>query len=265
TPPISPSPKPPPAFAISGASTVQEQTPYTLNLSATDPDHTVTSWTINWGDGNTQAVTGNPSSVMHTYGAGPNRYVISATATDDTGLSYVTAQTQSVQVSHVAPIPTISGPSSIAAGSTYTLNLAGADPGHTVQSWTINWGDGSAAQSITGNPASVTHTFVALSDADTITASMTDDVGSYGSSGGVSVQVVTAPAVVTGPLSAVVGSSYTVSLSTFEPTGQSAGQWVVNWGDGTSPQTFLGTIGSASHVYAATGSFQVTATVSDQQ
>ena len=41
-----------------------------MNLSATDADGvTITSWTINWGDGQIQTVAGNPPSVTHTYGA----------------------------------------------------------------------------------------------------------------------------------------------------------------------------------------------------
>ena len=44
---------------------------YTLNLSSTDPGaDTISQWTINWGDGTDQVVTGNPSSVTHTYADG---------------------------------------------------------------------------------------------------------------------------------------------------------------------------------------------------
>ena len=56
------------------------------------------------------------------------------------------------------------GPGSLAAlparneGQLYTLNLSSNDPGtDTITSWTINWGDG--VQIVSGNPASVTHTY----------------------------------------------------------------------------------------------------------
>jgi Concanavalin A-like lectin/glucanases superfamily/PKD domain/Matrixin len=76
----------PPTLGISGATSVDEGAPYTLNLSATDPGtDTITGWTITWGDGNTQAVSGNPSSVTHTYADSPNDYTITATATDEDG------------------------------------------------------------------------------------------------------------------------------------------------------------------------------------
>jgi hypothetical protein len=42
----------------------------------------------------------------------------------------------------------------------YTLNLyASPDVAPTVSGWTINWGDGSPAEPITGNPSTVTHEF----------------------------------------------------------------------------------------------------------
>ena len=40
------------------------------------------------------------------------------------------------------------------------VSLASADPGtDTIDHWTINWGDGSAAQTVSGNPSDVVHTF----------------------------------------------------------------------------------------------------------
>jgi hypothetical protein len=53
-----------PTLSISGPSTVSEGTTYTLALSAVDPN-TISNWTINWGDGDVQTVSGNPSSVDH--------------------------------------------------------------------------------------------------------------------------------------------------------------------------------------------------------
>ena len=68
--------------------------------------HTISSWTINWGDGHTQTVTGDPSSVTHTYAQGPNNFTITATATDD--VATYSAGTLAVHVNHVAPTLTIS-------------------------------------------------------------------------------------------------------------------------------------------------------------
>jgi WD40 repeat protein len=62
---------------ISGAGKVSSGVPYALNLTT---DEAITQWTINWGDGNVQTISGNPSSVSHTYTGGTASRSISATA-----------------------------------------------------------------------------------------------------------------------------------------------------------------------------------------
>ena len=72
-----------PYLSISGDQSVAEGSPYTLHLSAIgDGADTITSWRINWGDGQIQTVTGNPPAVTHYYADGDADYSISATATD---------------------------------------------------------------------------------------------------------------------------------------------------------------------------------------
>src|SRR5207253_8479500 len=94
----------PPALSISGAASVNEGSVYTLTLSGT-PDSVdgdpITGWTITWGDGATQALSGNPTSVTHTYLDGPNSYNISASAADKDG--YNGANTVAVTVNNVNP------------------------------------------------------------------------------------------------------------------------------------------------------------------
>ena len=74
-----------PTLTIGGDANANTGEAYTLSLSATDPGpDTITGWEIDWGDGNVQAVAGNPASVQHTYLAA-GAVVISATATDEDG------------------------------------------------------------------------------------------------------------------------------------------------------------------------------------
>ncbi len=88
----------------------------------------------------------------------------------------------SQQPSHPAPatpVPTlkISGAATAKQAANYTLNLSGKDTQpNTIQGWTINWGDGSAPQSVMGDPTSVTHVFATAGQTYTITASATDDL-----------------------------------------------------------------------------------------
>jgi len=90
-----------PALSIFGADSVAEGSPYTLNLSSSDPgDDTISQWDIKWGDGSDpdndgnvgEIVSGNPSSVTHVYADGPNTFTITATATDEDGTHPVAGQ-----------------------------------------------------------------------------------------------------------------------------------------------------------------------------
>ena len=140
-----------------GPRAVDEGSAYTLGLVRSDPGaDTISQWTINWGD-SVAVVTGNPSSVSHTYADGTANYTISATATDEDG-TYSAGNTVAVTVNNVAPTLVISGAASVNEGSSYTLSLSSSDPGaDTISQWTINWGD--STQIVSGNPASVTHTY----------------------------------------------------------------------------------------------------------
>ncbi len=94
-----------PTLTISGAATVDEGSPYALNLASSDPGQdTISGWSINWGDGNIETVTGNPLSATHIYADGVNTYTISATATDEDGT--YSANNLGVAVNNVAPTAT---------------------------------------------------------------------------------------------------------------------------------------------------------------
>src|SRR5207253_1666726 len=75
-----------PTIALTGNTNVTQCNSYTLNLgSITDPGtDTVSSYSINWGDGNTEPFTGNPANTQqsHTYSTTGN-YTITASLTDE--------------------------------------------------------------------------------------------------------------------------------------------------------------------------------------
>jgi hypothetical protein len=79
----------PPALNVDTSIPAAEGQPYTLNLSATYPTgipNTVSSWTLDWGDGSGVATAaGATVSLTHTY-ATPGEYVLVATATDAQGV-----------------------------------------------------------------------------------------------------------------------------------------------------------------------------------
>jgi PKD domain/Metallo-peptidase family M12B Reprolysin-like len=201
-----------PTLTLSGSSTADEQSTYTLSLSASDPGQAISSWFITWGDGDTQNVTGNPTSMTHVYAVGPNNYTISATATDGTG-TYTASNTIAVSVAHVPPTLTISGAPSVSVGVSYALNLSALEvASHSISGWIITWGDGSTPQNISGNPSIVSHTYVTGAQSCIISATASDDVGSYAASGTVTVNVV--------PTVYSAASTYYLSLASDHATEQ---------------------------------------------
>ncbi|MBW2695787.1 MAG: SMP-30/gluconolactonase/LRE family protein [Deltaproteobacteria bacterium] len=80
-----------PSLSVSGATSVVEGATYTLNLAAADPGNdTITEWTINWGDGSIETLSGNPSSATHVYSNPGHTNNIIVTAMDEDG-TYTTS------------------------------------------------------------------------------------------------------------------------------------------------------------------------------
>ncbi|MEQ8494665.1 MAG: right-handed parallel beta-helix repeat-containing protein, partial [Gammaproteobacteria bacterium] len=74
-----------PTLMLSGDATTTQEATYTLGLAATDPgDDTITSWTIDWGDGTVEVVAGNPPVIDHVYSL-TGSFEINASATDEDG------------------------------------------------------------------------------------------------------------------------------------------------------------------------------------
>ncbi len=249
-------------MAISGAAAVDEGSPYTLNLTSFDPGtDTISSWTINWGD-TTEVVSGNPSSVAHTYADGDASYTISATATDEDGT--YSANSVSVTVNDVAPSLAISGAADTDEGSPYTLNLSSFDPGaDTISSWAINWGD--TTQIVSGNPASLTHTYADGDASYTISADATNEDGTFVAGNTVSVAVhnVAPTLTISGASTVDEASVYTLNLSSFDPGADTITSWTINWGDTT--EVVSGNPSSATHTYAdGPNGYTISATATDE-
>ncbi len=139
-----------PTPTVSAALTTEEGSPYTLNLSSSDPGNdTVTGWLIDWGDESDpdndssvgQTIVGDRSSVEHTYLDNGN-YEILVTVYDEDGDGNTTSH--GVQVDNVAPkIDSIQ----VTDWSTdISVEISFADPGVLdTHSLVIDWGDGSTS------------------------------------------------------------------------------------------------------------------------
>jgi uncharacterized delta-60 repeat protein len=250
-----------PTLAISGAANVDEGAVYTLGLSSSDPgDDTITSWTIDWGDG-IEVVAGNPASVTHTYADGANSYTVSATATDEDGT--YSSNSISVTVDNVAPTLVISGAANVDEGTVFTLNLASSDPGtDTITSWSIDWGD--SVEIVAGNPAGVTHTYADGANSYTVNATATDEDGTFASNSiVVAVDNVAPTLAISGSASVDEGSVYTLSLSSSDPGDDTIASWTIDWGDAI--EIVAGSPASVTHTYAdGANSYTISATATDE-
>ncbi len=122
-----------PTLTLSGAPLVRLDDSYTLGLQAINPGADgVETWTVNWGDGtaqnpDVQTVTGNLTTVTHTYTT-TGTYTISATASNDEAGPFQAQNTLTVQVKSF-PKANAGGPSTILEGQTLNLDASGSfDP-----------------------------------------------------------------------------------------------------------------------------------------
>src|SRR5262249_9792369 len=161
-----------------------------------------------------------------------NDWVISATATDEDG-TYTASNTVSVHVNNVAPTLTLSGAAAVDEGATYTLNLASSDPGaDTIDHWTIAWGDASV-QTVLGHPAPFPYATLVRSNDWVISATATDEDGTYTASNTVSVHVnnVAPTLTLSGAAAVDEGATYTLNLASSDPGADTIDHWTITWGD----------------------------------
>ncbi|MBP7998732.1 MAG: DUF11 domain-containing protein [Chloroflexi bacterium] len=258
-----------PTLSAVAATNVNENGTTTLTGTITDPGTLDTfSLVVNWGDGSAPqtfnyAAGTNSFSETHTYlddnptGTPVDNVTINLTLTDDDTGSDTDSDT--ITVSNVAP--TLSGVTATAnvnEGSAVTLSGTITDPG-TLDTFSlvVDWGDGSAPQ--TFNYAAATTTFSEThtyqddnptgTPSDNVTISLTltdDDTGSDTDSASVTVNNV-APT-----LSAVAATninengSTTLSGTITDPGTLDTFSLVVDWGDGSAPQTFNYVAGTTS-------------------
>lgn len=272
----------PPTVVLNGPSTINEGSPYTLNLaSSVAGSEPITGWNINWGDGTAvQNITGNPSTVVRTY---PDDDPSASRTILATALTVSGAQASASKIVVVGNIPpTSTQPANVATitGVATSFPLGNfTDPGFSFGTTTetfsvdVDWGDGSnetfvpssvvngsAGVPTNGTIGSRNHTY-ATPGAKLVSVKTKDDDGGESITNftvTVTTAIVTFPPITgqegsggtTPPLSATVNGLVANATYTYE----------VLWGNNTtSTGTITGT-GSlrtftATKVYADNGSF----------
>ena len=271
-----------PSIELSGADSVDEASSYTLSLgSLIDPGaDTATDYSLDWGDGNVQSFSAAEfaalgGSIEHVYADGDASATITLTVTDEDG-SFV-AGTKTITVNNVAPSLNIGGAGSIDEGDTFALAIAGSDVAGAADplSYTIDWGDGSALQTLSAAElaalgGSVEHVFADDEDGPVNATARTITVTANDGDGGVTTQThaVTvnnvAPSIaLTGSGSVTLGASYILNLGSItDPGTDTVTSYVIDWGDGSTDT--VASAGDVSHDYAAAGDYTVSVSLIDE-
>ncbi|HLJ94891.1 MAG TPA: PKD domain-containing protein [Gemmataceae bacterium] len=262
-----------PAVSISGPATATEGAAYTLDLSYSHPgEDTVQAWTINWGDGTTVNLPGNPTSATHTYVDGPNHYTISASAVDDDG-THAAGNTVAVAVANLPPVLTVNN-ATVAVNEGQTASNSGtvADVGQDPVTLTASVG--TVTQNSDGTWSWSLATTDGLKQSQTVTITATDDDGatataSFALTVNQSAPVITSLVVTRSPERQHSRHGQVDLRGTFTDADAAGPHTVtVSWGDGTAVQTLsrvdeeTGQL-AACHHYRHDGVFTITVTVSN--
>ena len=227
---------------------VGEGQPLTFDGSGSVGD-TITNYAWDFGDG----TTGSGAAPSHTYPDGPAQYTVSLTVTDDEGQT--ASDTAQVTVNNLPPTAEAGGPYTCVVGESITLSGTCDDPGPTdAASLSCTWADFSGAA--VSEPS---YTCPSTPGTVTLTLTATDKDGASAQDTA-SVTVVTEvllSADANGPYTGTVGMPVAFDGSGSEPA-DAIVSYSWNFGDG---QTGSGVV--ISHTYAATGTYNVSLTVSD--
>ena len=240
-----------------------EGSPMTLVAEVVDPglsDALTYAW--DFGDGET-LVGLDLDSQSHTY-ADDGDYTVTLWVND--GVTDSQIATSIVHVENVAPSVALTGADASAEGSLYSISLHDvSDPGDDlVSELQIDWGDGSPVEAwlTTGI---YEHTYA--DDGEyTILVSLVDEDGIHSAAASklVTVTNITPTMTVSGPDVMDEGSSYTLVPSEItDPGTDTVTEFVVNWGDGSLPETFAAT-DPLVHVFGDDGEYTISVDLIDE-
>lgn len=261
----------PPIAVISPTDVYRGSAPATVAFDGTGssdpaPDNGPLTYAWNFGDPTSGAAnTSTSATPSHTFN-GTGSYVVTLTVTDKYGATGTT--TTSVRV-NTAPTAAIDGPPKIVLNPPYTHTFDGrgsTDDGGAVN-LTFDWdfGDGTAHAS-SSNPS---HTFDSslAGTTRTVTLTVTDQFGETGTTTQL-VKINKAPTAVIGPDPIRAKQGFTTQFDgqgSTDPDGNSANlTYAWNFGDPASGAANTSTTFYPVHVYAATGTYTVSLTVTDE-
>ena len=263
--------------SASGTGIVDEGSPYTLNLSATSSigNNAISSWSVGWGDGASDNISGNPSSAQHTYYDGGNSYTINSTAYGG-GQSFASGPSTVIVNDVPANIAAIAS-QSVNTGSSFSISTAFTDPGiHETHTGIVNWGDGtSSIATVNDSSGTISASHIYQTHGSyTPTLQVTDSAGAVASMSFQVTALYVAPSlgVVVPVQNAYTNTPITVPFYDYGPETTGVTSWRINWGDGTATETvtnlpdFISTADAEwdiPHSYTGAGAYTIQAVAID--
>jgi PKD repeat protein len=236
------------SMALSASSAPTGTAITVTNAGSYDPDGTITSTVVDFGDG----AIANSSSAAHAY-ALPGTYAIKVTVTDAAGASASTSS--QVTITNQAPSATVAlSAATVPTSTAITVTGRGSDPDGSIASTVIKFGDGASAIG-----ASASHAY-AKAGTYTVTVTVTDNLGATGTAQA-QVKVTNRAPIAKVNLSSTslwLGNSLSVNSSGSSDSDGTIVSTKISFGDGTSVAAASGT-----RIYLAAGTYTVTVTVTD--
>ena len=236
--------------AVIAATPSSAYAPATISVSAagsSDPDGTITSSVISFGDG-TSASGLTASHVFSTAGI----YTLTATITDNSGAS----STATTSVTVKAPEVIVSSPASAALLLSPVHVVATGFSGFAVVAMQV-YVDGTIVYSV--NSATLNATITVASGPHTLLVKGWDSAGrSFSKSLEVTINKPPVAALTLSSGSILVGGSITASATASTDSDGTIASTVISFGDGSSA-----TAATATHQYKVAGTYTVKATVTD--
>src|SRR2546428_1063927 len=243
---------PPTASFTPTSTTCTSPCTVTFNAASSAPGQagtTISTYTWNFGDGNTTTVAAN--TIFHTYtvASGSVTFPVTLTVTDNLGATGTATGSVMVSSGLAKPVVTVNAPTPNPANEGATVTVTWTVTGSSITASCINWGDGSSACGLVG-VTSATHVYNVGSVAQkifTITVNATNSAGTGSGTNTVTVKdlipVVTVTSVSPNPVNE--GSPVTLSFTAADD--EAIVKTCVNWGDGV---TACGIASGVTHVYS---------------
>jgi PKD repeat protein len=244
----------------------------TFHATASDPDGTIASYTLSFGDGS-EPVTGSGSPLatfQHTYMLIGHFTAVLAVTDNANGAGSAHADVDTLPTGNQPPTATlVANPNAGTAPLDVTFSATASDTDGSIASYTLSFGDGSEPVTGSGSPpATFQHTYTLVGHFTAVLAVM-DNANAVGSD---SDAVDASPAVPNQAPTATLGVTPNTGVAplavTFHPTGSdpdgAIASYSLDFGDGSPAASGPGAPpATIAHAYLLPGSFAPVLTVRD--